>query len=113
MGLPSGYLSPAEVFASYTFVRLLTIVNITPGSIGVAEALYAGSLTYLAGDGADDALIVAGVVVFRAATYALPIVLGVICNIVWRRKRSWRADVEAIPGTDAVVAAAADVAPDE
>ncbi len=108
VGLPSGYLSPAEVFASYTFVRLLTIVNITPGSVGIAEALYAGSLTYLAGPGADDALIVAGVVVFRAATYALPIVLGVVCNIVWRRKRSWRAPVEAVPSTDAVVAAAAD-----
>ena len=113
VGFPSGYLSPAEVFASYTFVRLLTIVNITPGSIGVADALYAGSLTYLAGDGADEALIVAGVVVFRAATYALPIVLGVICNIVWRRKKSWRAEVEAVPSTDAVVAAAADTITEE
>ena len=113
VGLPSGYLSPAEVFAAYTFVRLLTIVNITPGSIGIAEALYASSLTYLAGDGADEALIVAGVVVFRAATYALPIVLGVICNIVWRRKRSWRAEVEEVPSTDAVVAAAADTITDD
>ena len=113
VGFPSGYLSPAEVFAAYTFVRLLTIVNITPGSVGIAEALYASSLTYLAGPGADEALIVAGVVVFRAATYALPIVLGVICNIIWRRKRSWRAEVEEVASTDAVVAAAADTITDD
>jgi putative heme transporter len=96
VGLPSGYLSATEVFASYTFVRLFTIVDITPGSVGVAEALYGLSLTYFAGNAADASVIVAGVVVFRAATYALPIVLGAICYVVWRTKRSWRATADRV-----------------
>ena len=80
-------------------------MSITPGSIGIAEALYATFLTALAGPGADEATILAGVIVFRAATYALPIVLGAISWIVWQRKRSWRAEAAAEPATDAVVKA--------
>ena len=48
-----GYLSPAGVRGVH-LRSSSTIVNITPGSIGIADALYAGSHD-LAGDGADEA----------------------------------------------------------
>jgi len=108
VGVPNDALSPAEVFAGYTFVRLLTIVNITPGGVGVAEALYIAVLTYLANDEIDDAVVVAGVLIFRAATYALPIALGAGTYVTWRLKKSWRAEPPASGGADSVVAAAVD-----
>lgn len=107
VGVPGGALNPAEVLAAYAFVRLGTIVDITPGSVGIAEALYAASLSFLAAGRADEDVIMAGVIVFRAATYALPIVLGALSYVVWRMRRDWRAPVVALPAADDVVAAAA------
>ena len=73
----------------YTLVRLLTIVNVTPGGVGVVEALYVSGFLAVTG-GSDESQIVAGVILFRGLTYAGPIVLGVIALLVWRFRRAWR-----------------------
>ena len=71
----------------FAFARLLTAIPLTPGGVGVVElALIAG----LSRGSADDAQVVAGVLMFRLLTYVIPIVIGACTYVIWRRKRSWR-----------------------
>ena len=88
-GVDREVLPVAAVAVVYTLVRLLTIVNFTPGGVGVTEALYVSALL-AATDGADESQIVAGVLLFRGVTYVGPILLGAVSLLVWRFRRRWR-----------------------
>ena len=111
VGVSQEELSWIAVLAAYSFVRLISMVPITPGGVGVVELGYAATLTI----GLDDmarAQVVAAILVFRAITYLLPIPLGIASYIIWRVNNSWRMtdeeraklagdayDVEAAPAT--------------
>jgi putative heme transporter len=71
-------LTAIEVFAAYTFVRLLTLVEITPGNVGIAETLYISTLSWAAPETSNSG-IVGAVFVFRMFTYLGPIVMGGGC----------------------------------
>ena len=105
VGVPDDALSVAGVFAAYAVVRLVTVVEITPGGVGVVEVAYIAALTYVTGD-AYHAEIVAGVLLFRVVTYIAPIATGAICYLIWRRKRSWRVDVATDEPSDLEVVSA-------
>jgi putative heme transporter len=92
VGVPRDALTIAGAFAAYSVVRLVTVVEITPGGVGVVEVAYTAALTYVTGD-AYHAEIVAGVLLFRVVTYIAPIATGAIAYVVWRMKKSWRVDV--------------------
>jgi putative heme transporter len=77
-------LTVIEVFAAYTLVRLLTLIEITPGNVGIAEALYISFLSW-ASPGTSEDVIVAAVFVFRMFTYLGPILLGGGCWLWLRR----------------------------
>jgi uncharacterized protein (TIRG00374 family) len=77
-------LTVIEVFAAYTLVRLLTLIEITPGNVGIAEALYISFLSW-ASPGTSEDVIVAAVFVFRMFTYLGPILLGGCCWLWLRR----------------------------
>jgi len=96
VGLGTDAIPIGAVAVVYTVVRLLTIVNITPGGVGVVEALYTAAFLIVTG-GADEAEIVAGVILFRGLTYAGPILLGAAALLVWRLKKSWRKPVRPEP----------------
>lgn len=67
----------------YAVGRLVTIVPITPGGVGVVEVVY--TAVYVAVLGAESqSTVVAGVLVYRALTYALPLLTGLISYIAWR-----------------------------
>ena len=89
VGLGTDELPVGSIAVVYTLVRLLTIVNFTPGGVGVTEALYVSGFLAVTG-GSDESQIVAGVILFRGLTYAGPIVLGVLALLLWRFRRSWR-----------------------
>jgi len=112
-GLPRDVLGFGAIAVVYTLVRLLTIVNFTPGGVGVTEALYTSAL--LAATGGDyQSQIVAGVFLFRGVTYAGPILLGGAALLIWRFRRSWRVHPPAEPvGAAAVGAVIADREPPE
>ncbi len=76
-----------EVLAIFAFVRLLTAIPITPGGLGVVEL---GLIAGLDSAGGDNAEVVAAVLIFRALTYLLPIPLGLLTYLFWRRNSSWR-----------------------
>jgi uncharacterized protein (TIRG00374 family) len=95
LGVDARVLTPVEVFAAYTVVRLATLVEITPGNVGIAEALYISALNWAAG-GRDSDAIVAAVFVFRMFTYLGPILIGGVCTpLLSRRLR--RAGTAAVP----------------
>jgi uncharacterized protein (TIRG00374 family) len=96
-------VSVVKAFAAFSFVRLLSALPITPGGVGVVELGYVAAM----GAGQPDlvqAQIVAATLVFRAITYLLPIPLGIVTWLYWRRNTSWR---KPVPGRAEGVAAPA------
>jgi uncharacterized membrane protein YbhN (UPF0104 family) len=81
MGVEAEAVSWPEALAAFALVRLVTALPITPGGIGLVEVGMTGALV-LAG-GAEPA-VVAGVLVYRALSYALQIPLGALCWVGWR-----------------------------
>jgi putative heme transporter len=81
-------LSQAEVpwqtsLAAFAFVRLLTVLRITPGGLGITELGLIATLAAGAGH-RDGAQVTAAVLLYRAVTYLPPIPLGVIACLTWR-----------------------------
>ncbi len=87
IGVSNADVHWAEVLAVFAFVRLLTAIPITPGGLGVVEL---GLIAGLTTAGGDEAEVVAGVLIFRGLTYLLPIPLGLLTYLFWRRNTSWR-----------------------
>jgi uncharacterized membrane protein YbhN (UPF0104 family) len=81
-------LSQAQVpwqasLAAFAFVRLLTVLPITPGGLGITELGLIAILAAGAGHHAT-AQITAAVLLYRAVTYLLPIPFGAIACLTWR-----------------------------
>jgi putative heme transporter len=70
------------VLAVFAVTRLVTLVPITPGALGVAELSYVAGLT-AAGVGPGAAA--AAVLLFRMLTWFAPIPLGLGAWLLWRR----------------------------
>jgi putative heme transporter len=103
-GLDRDALGIGAIAVVYTVVRLLTIVNFTPGGVGVTEALYTSALL-AATDGEYQSQIVAGVFLFRGLTYVGPILLGAAALLIWRFRGSWRVHPPPEPAGAAAVGA--------
>jgi uncharacterized membrane protein YbhN (UPF0104 family) len=69
------------VLAVFSVTRLVTIVPITPGALGVAELSYVAGLTAVGVGGAGAA---AAVLLFRLLTWFLPVPLGLGAWLLWR-----------------------------
>jgi putative heme transporter len=69
--------------AAYAFVRLLTVLPITPGGLGITELGLVSVLAAGAGPRAS-AQVTAAVLLYRAVTYLPPIPLGAAAWLVWR-----------------------------
>jgi putative heme transporter len=98
VGVSDAEVGWAEVLAVFAFARLATAIPLTPGGIGFVEGVL---VTGLVGAGGDPAEVAAAVVVYRALTWALPILVGIACYLWWRR-RVWTTSVSAAqPAADA------------
>jgi uncharacterized membrane protein YbhN (UPF0104 family) len=91
VGIPASVLDWREVLLAYAAVRVVTMIQITPGGVGITEVAYSAALQTFAGNEWDSAIL-AGTLVFRGFSYLGPIILGIPCYVVWRSKRSWRRD---------------------
>ncbi len=87
-GVGNEQLSWIQIFAAFSFGRLLSTLAITPGGFGFVEAGMLGLLTV--GFAGPTAPITAAVLVFRALTFFLPVPLGAISYGVWALNRRWR-----------------------
>ncbi len=93
---------PAEMPVSlglflYSIGRMLTIVPITPGAVGVAEVVYTAVYVAVLGEASQDAVL-AGVLVYRALTWGLPLVTGAFGYVAWRVMRHREIHAMADPG---------------
>lgn len=83
-----GHLSPVIVLAGFAVDRILSMVFLTPGGTGFAEA---GTAAVLVALGGAPAVMTAGVLLYRGFTYALEIPVGGIWLGGWlllrRRQR--------------------------
>jgi uncharacterized protein (TIRG00374 family) len=71
----------------YSIGRLLTIVPVTPGGVGVAEVVYTAIYVAVLGEASHDTVF-AGVLVYRALTWGLPLITGAIAYLIWRIMRT-------------------------
>ena len=97
VGVSDAEVGWAEVLAVFAFARLATAVPITPGGAGVVEAVL---ITGLTAAGGDKAQVVAAVLVYRALTWGLPVLVGVVC-LLWWRKQTLTAPAESASSTGA------------
>ncbi|MDJ0497527.1 MAG: YbhN family protein [Acidimicrobiia bacterium] len=89
IGVGQQDLSWIQVLAAFAFVRLISALPVTPGGVGIVELGYAAAMT-IGMDAQTSAEVVAAILVFRVITYALPIPLGAVTYVIWRRNQSWR-----------------------
>jgi uncharacterized protein (TIRG00374 family) len=85
-GIPASQVSLAAVFAAFTFGTLAGSVPVTPGGLGTSDAAY---IAVMVAAGAPSSAAVAGDLVYRTLTFLLPIPVGGITYVIWRRKKSW------------------------
>jgi uncharacterized protein (TIRG00374 family) len=97
VGVSNAEVNWAEVLAVFAFARLATAIPFTPGGAGVVEAVLITGLTAAGGDKPE---VVAAVLVFRALTWGLPILVGVVC-LLWWRKQSLSAPTDTAAPTGA------------
>lgn len=83
VGIDSSILPWGIALATYTVGRLSTVVQITPGGVGVVEVAYTAAFVAVTSP-QYQTTITAGVLIYRGLTYLLPIVVGAFCYLGWR-----------------------------
>lgn len=92
LGVGADLVSWPEALGAFAVVRLATAVPITPGGLGLVEVGLTAALMLAAPKGADiEPAVVAAVLLFRALTFLLQVILGVLCYVVWRLQARGRA----------------------
>ncbi len=77
-GAGADQLTWQEILVAWSLTRLLLLIPITPGGIGVVELGMTGLLVAFGG---DSAAVVAGVLLERALTFLPPILLGAVFGV--------------------------------
>lgn len=84
-GLPQAQVSWQVSLAAFAVARLLSVLPVTPGGLGVVEvSLTAPLIAGLAP--AQAAKVTAAVLLFRAVTFLAPVPLGAFAYLWWRRR---------------------------
>ena len=84
LDVPASDVSVVEAFAAWSLIRILGVLPLTPGGIGVVEL---GLTGLLVGFGGSNAGVVAAVLVYRFLTLVPTLVLGLLAAATWRRHR--------------------------
>jgi len=84
VGVSEAEVSWVQVLAWFAFARLLTAVPITPRRLGIGGGDPDRRADRRRGDREQ---VTAAVLVWRALTWFLPILVGVVCLLWWRRSR--------------------------
>jgi uncharacterized membrane protein YbhN (UPF0104 family) len=80
-------LGMVQVFAGFAFGRLLSLLVVTPGGVGISET---GSASLLIALGGDPAIVLAGTLLYSALTFFLEIPVGGLCGLMWWRRAASR-----------------------
>lgn len=88
----------AEVLGVYAFVQLVTALPLTPGGIGLIEVGMSAGLVLAGG---SQPKVVAAVLVYRALTYLLQVLLGVLSYGLWRTELRLASEAESLASEEA------------
>jgi putative heme transporter len=83
LGVPDEHAGILRVTVVYVLVRLVTALPVTPGGLGVAELGLVAGLRAGVPAGFDEPIVAASLL-FRAATYLLPVLLAAPAWGLWR-----------------------------
>jgi putative heme transporter len=92
VGVSSDDISTAWAVLAFALGRLLVMIPVSPGGLGLVDLGFLGLLTLGWGTGADADLLSAGVLLYRGLSYLPPILFGLGSWVLWRVNRSWRQD---------------------
>lgn len=96
VGVSADDVSTAWVILSVSLGRLLVVIPISPGGIGLVDLGFIGLLTLGWGAGTDAAMLSAGVLLYRGLSFFPPILAGLGSWVFWRTNRSWRHDWQVV-----------------
>lgn len=92
VGVSSDDVSLPWLLLAFSLGRLLVMIPVSPGGLGLVDLGFIGLVSLGWGSGADPDLISAGVLLYRALSFLPPILIGLGSWIFWRVNRSWRRD---------------------
>jgi len=88
-GLGESTITWAVIVVAWGAVTLASLIIPTPGGLGVAEVVLVTLLGYGLPD-SDHGAVVSAVLLYRLATFLLPIPIGLVTYLYWRRSTAWR-----------------------
>ena len=104
-GLDQSTISWAVILVAWGLVTFASLLIPTPGGLGVAEVV----LVAVLGHGlpqSDEAAVLAAVLLYRIATFLVPIPIGLVTYLYWRKSTAWREPVNSRgPSADAALEA--------
>jgi putative heme transporter len=102
-GIDEATVSWSRIIVAWGGMSLASLIVPTPGGLGVAEAALAAILSPAIPD-AQTANMVSAIMLFRGATWFLPIPIGSVSYLFWRKTKRWRRTAEdryGVPDPDA------------
>ena len=92
-GLDQSTISWAMILTAFGAATFASLLVPTPGGLGVAEIVLVGVLSY--GLPASDLpAVTAAVILYRIATFLVPIPIGLVTYLYWRKSKAWRRPVD-------------------
>jgi uncharacterized protein (TIRG00374 family) len=91
-GLDRATISWAVILVAWGLVTFASLLIPTPGGLGVAEVVLVGVLGHGLPE-SDQAAVLAAVLLYRIATFLVPIPIGLVTYLYWRQSTSWRRPV--------------------
>jgi uncharacterized membrane protein YbhN (UPF0104 family) len=85
MGVTAEQASIGIIFDAYAVGLLLSMIPIFPGGLGVVELAYVGVIVGSSGNTELATAVTAGAFVHRIFTWLVPIIIGLVPLIGWRR----------------------------
>ena len=85
MGVTAEQASVGIIFDAYAVGLLLSLIPIFPGGLGVVEVAYVGVIVGTSGNTELATAVTAGAFVHRIFTWMVPIIIGLVPLMGWRR----------------------------
>ena len=82
LGVSGDVASSFDIIRAFALARVLGALSPLPGGVGLLDAGLAASLTRI---GVPGSTAIAAIAVFRALTFALPLITGALAVTYWRR----------------------------
>ncbi len=92
-GLDQATISWWTITLAYSCVVLASLLIPTPGGLGVAEVVLVAVLGYGLPE-SEQTAVLAVVLLYRLATFLVPIPIGLVTYLYWRRSTKWRRPVD-------------------